>query len=192
VSELTLGVVADTHVPDRAAALNPGVLPVFRNAEVRAILHAGDVSTPDILEILGTVAPVHAVRGNMDVWRLRSLPLDASLEFGAVTVGLLHGHGSFLTYLGVRLWATLQGGLPNHFYLKRVRQALPESDVLVFGHLHQPLNIWDNERLLFNPGSANRQLQPDLPPSVGLLHIHPEGQVRSEIIFLRSLEKDAV
>ncbi len=39
----------------------------------------------------------------------------------------------------------------------------------------------------FNPGSANRQLQPDLPPSVGLLHLNPGGQVRSEIIFLSEL-----
>jgi predicted phosphodiesterase len=110
--------------------------------------------------------------------------MERSLQFGAVTIGLLHWHGSFLTYLGVRLWAALQGGLPNRFYLKRVRRAFPGSEVVVFGHLHQPLNIWDNGRLLFNPGSATRQLQPGLPPSVGLLHIDSENQIRSEIIFL--------
>jgi predicted phosphodiesterase len=120
----------------------------------------------------------------MDIWQLRNLPLERSLQFGHVTVGLLHGHGSFLNYLGVRLWATLQGGLPNRFYLQRVRRAFPGAEVVVFGHLHQPLKIWDNGRLLFNPGSANRQLEPGLPPSVGLLHIDPEGQVRSKIVFL--------
>lgn len=184
MTELTLGVVADTHVPDRAAALHPAILPVFREANVRAILHAGDVSTPTILETLATVAPVHAVRGNMDIRRLRDLPLEQTLQFGPVTVGMLHGHGSFLRYLGVRLWATLRGGLPNHYYLKRIRRALPETNVVVFGHLHQPLNILDNGRLLFNPGSANRQLQLDLSPSVGLLHIHAGGEVRSEVIYL--------
>ena len=184
MADLTLGVVADTHVPDRTPALNPAILDVFRRARVQAILHAGDVSTPTVLKTLGEIAPVYAVRGNMDIWRLRSLPLERSLQFGPVTVGMLHGHGSFLGYLGVRLWATLQGGLPNRFYLKRVRRALPEAGVVIFGHLHQPLNIRENGRLLFNPGSANRQLEPGLSPSVGLLYIGSDGQVRSEIIFL--------
>ena len=173
----SVGIISDTH-----GLLRPEVEKALTGCD--HILHAGDVGDSEVLERLRRIAPVVAVRGNMDIWRLRSLPLERSLQFGAVTVGLLHGHGSFLSYLGVRLWAAFQGGLPNHFYLKRVRQALPGSDVVIFGHLHQPLNIWDNKRLLFNPGSASQQLQPDLPPSVGLLHIDPEGQVRSEIVFL--------
>ena len=189
MADLTLGVVADTHVPDRAEALNPAVLDVFHKARVQAILHAGDVSTPEVLRTLGDVAPVYAVRGNMDIWRLRNLPLERSLKFGAVTVGMLHGHGSFLQYLGVRLWAILQGGLPNNYYLKRIRRSLPEAEVLIFGHLHQPLNIRENGRLLFNPGSANRQLDPSLQPSVGLLHIESGARVRSEIKFLKRSKK---
>ncbi len=61
-----LGVVADTHVPDKAKTLNPQVLAILRQAEVSAILHAGDISSPGVLTALGEIAPVYAVLGNRD------------------------------------------------------------------------------------------------------------------------------
>ena len=63
---IRLGVISDTHIPDRARRLNERVIPVFREAGVSAILHAGDVSTPRVLKQLEEVAPVYATRGNRD------------------------------------------------------------------------------------------------------------------------------
>ena len=40
----SLGVLADTHIPDRVPELDPQIIQVFRRAGVAAILHAGDVS----------------------------------------------------------------------------------------------------------------------------------------------------
>ncbi len=39
-------------------------------------------------------------------------------------------------------------------------------------------------RLLFNPGSASQQISPNIPPSLGLLRVHPGGSVQGEIVFL--------
>ncbi|MFZ3078594.1 MAG: metallophosphoesterase family protein, partial [Bellilinea sp.] len=61
-----LGVVADTHIPDRVRSLHPDLLPGLSAAKVEAILHAGDICSPAVLAVLSQVAPVVAVRGNRD------------------------------------------------------------------------------------------------------------------------------
>ena len=58
---ITLGVLSDTHVPDKAPELNPQVAARFRQEMVSAILHAGDVTSPQVLKELKKIAPVHAV-----------------------------------------------------------------------------------------------------------------------------------
>lgn len=57
-----LGLIADTHLPDRCSALPAAVFDVFRGVEM--IVHAGDVGSRSVLDELGAVAPVAAVRGN--------------------------------------------------------------------------------------------------------------------------------
>lgn len=88
-----LGVLSDTQVPDRAPRLAPEVLEIFQAAGVTAILHAGDVSSTGVLEELRTVAPVYAVGGKRDWYRLRSLPARLDLTFEEIKIGLTHGHG---------------------------------------------------------------------------------------------------
>jgi len=90
---ITLGIIADTHVPDRVPQLNPRIFSIFREAGVQAILHAGDACSSDVLSQLGEIAPVHAVRGNRDSTRLAYLPRKLTLEFGGLTIGMMHGHG---------------------------------------------------------------------------------------------------
>ena len=77
----TLGVLADTHIPDRVNQLNPRVLEIFQQAEVNAILHAGDVSVPRVLEELGQVAPVHAVRGKSRYFLSQAAPHANRIDF---------------------------------------------------------------------------------------------------------------
>ena len=76
---LTLGVISDTHVPDRVRQLDPQAFGIFQAAGVQAILHAGDVSGPQLLAQLEQIAPVYAVKGNRDFLWLPHLPAELRL-----------------------------------------------------------------------------------------------------------------
>ena len=177
-----IGVISDTHVPDRAPALHPRVLQVFRQAGVERILHDGDVMVPGVLDELARVAPVQAVRGNRDFFALRHLPTSLSLECEGVKIGLAHGHGSWDIYLKDKMDISLYGKRAGR-YLQRMLLAFPEADVIVFGHLHVPGSLWLEGKLVFNPGSACCPWPKAHPPTVGLLHIQG-GKAQGEIIEL--------
>lgn len=181
---LTLGVIADTHIPDRAKRLHPQVLPAFERAAVDAILHAGDISAPRVLRQLAQVAPVHAVRGNRDWFGFPDLPLARVLTFEGITIGLAHGHYDFPRYLRDRLLIFLRGPQPFRKAINQAIEVLPHHvDVVVFGHNHHPHNKWLDGKLLFNPGSPHVQVLPGIPPTVGLLRIDGD-QVDAQILPL--------
>lgn len=180
---LTLGVIADTHIPDRQKALDPRILPLFETRQVSAILHAGDISSPATLEALARVAPVYAVQGNRDWLWLGSLPLIRRLSFNGVEVGLAHGHGGWLHYILDRPVFMLFGVNVERL-IARLQSNLPDSDVVVFGHTHLALNRRIDGRLFFNPGSPHFPHRKQPQPSLGLLHIGDEGSVRGEVIDL--------
>jgi len=179
----TIGVIADTHIPDRISALHHDVMPLFSDAGVKAILHAGDVSVPNVLEQLGEVAPVYAVRGNRDILRLRSLPADRTLNIEGIRIGITHGHGKLWNYLIDRIYFK-RHGYNHERIIPRLLSNFPQADVIVFGHGHIPLNRWLDGQLLFNPGSPHFPGEKDLAPSIGLLHINAEGKVKGELIEL--------
>src|SRR5512142_1068996 len=129
----TIGVISDTHVPDRAPDLKPWIIPLFRLHNVEAILHGGDVCIPAVLEELEKVAPVYAVRGNRDIWRLRHLPRTQTLSVGGVKVGLSHGHGHWWNYLLDKAY-TLLFGLHTDRNLRYVFRDFPDAQIVVFGH----------------------------------------------------------
>jgi putative phosphoesterase len=183
LSQITLGVLADTHIPDRARSLDGRILEVFRQAQVSEILHAGDISIPSVLEQLSALAPVQAVRGNRDWVALGYLPVKSHLVFDGVRIGLTHGHGRLWNYVRDRI-DYMFGGYRLGLFLPRLLTTFPDEQVVVFGHTHRPLVHWVGSQLIFNPGSAHF---PDVKrdaPSVGLLHIHTGGLVRGEIIPL--------
>jgi uncharacterized protein len=179
----TLGVISDTHIPDRRRSLHPQIIPIFREAGVSAILHAGDVISPKVLASLNQVAPVYAVRGNRDwVW-LRQLPFDRMLSIQGVTIALTHGHGRWWTYLVGRI-DYIRYGVRQERYQLRLLKTYPQAQVIVFGHTHRPINLWVDGRLLFNPGSPHFPDKNEFTPSIGLLHILNGGEVQGEIIKL--------
>jgi putative phosphoesterase len=179
----TLGVIADTHIPDRTAHLHPGVLPVFRRAGVDSILHAGDISIARVLTQLEQVAPVYAVRGNRDWIRLGGLPALRELSFAGVPVVLTHGHGSLWNYLRNHFYILLRGYHPDQF-VKPLLKRFPDAKVIVFGHSHVPYNEWIDGRLLLNPGSAYSSGRRQIAPSVAILQISAGGQISSRLIEL--------
>jgi putative phosphoesterase len=180
---ITLGVVADTHVPDRRCELDARILPILNSKGVQAILHAGDVSAPTVLREIERIAPVFAVRGNRDWFLLRDLPKDRVLEFNHIIIGLTHGHGGWMTYLFDRPDFILHGYYHERL-LPRLKTRFPNANVIVFGHGHLPLNSWIDGQLFFNPGSPHFSARKGVYPSLGFLHLEPQGRIWGEIIFL--------
>jgi putative phosphoesterase len=180
-----VGVVADTHIPDRAPSLPPGLIEGLWGAGVKHIFHAGDVCTQRVLDDLEKVAPVSAARGNRDFLISPALPMSQDLELGGVRFGLLHGHGGMRQY-----WLDKFGYIFNGYDIERYRRvaerSCPHALVWVYGHSHHPENRWIDGHLLFNPGAATGfHLGPnDYFPSFGLLRVYSGGRVEGEIIHL--------
>src|SRR4051812_24445930 len=81
---MLVGVISDTH-----GLLRPEALVAL--AEAEHILHAGDVGNADILEALGRIAPVTAIRGNVDTYGpCASLPATEAIELGGRLFYMLH------------------------------------------------------------------------------------------------------
>lgn len=123
---LTIGVLSDTHGHFGAAARA-----ILRGVDL--ILHAGDIDEPAVLAALKAMAPVVAVRGNMDrgAWAAQ-LPEEEIVEAGAIRLYLIHD----LTRISL----------------------VPESagiHVVISGHTHRPRIREQGDVLYLNPGSAS-------------------------------------
>jgi putative phosphoesterase len=189
---ITVGVVADTHVPDRVQSLPPGLVDGLRAAGAAHILHAGDVCSQRVLDELGQVAPVSAVRGNRDFLIQPALPMALEIELGGVCFGVVHGHGGMRQYWLDKL-GYITVGYRIERYCRVAERDCPRAGVWIYGHSHLPENRWIDGRLVFNPGAATgfRFGRKDLAPSYGILRVYPEGRVEGEIIFLHELEARA-
>jgi uncharacterized protein len=149
----TLGVISDTHGlvrPEALAAL----------AGVERIVHAGDIGTPDVLEALGRIAPVTAVRGNNDRERWAAdIPETDVLEIGEVSLYVLH----------------------DLHELDLDPRAAGFAAVIA-GHSHQPRMEERDGVLYLNPGSAGpRRFK--LPISLARLTV-TGGRLRAELVTL--------
>ena len=177
-----LGLISDTHIPDRVPRINPRALQVFQQAGVQQILHAGDIMSQVVLDELAQVAPVQAVRGNREIWNLKHITSHLQLEIDGVRIGLTHGHGKMYNYLSEKFDIAIKGKRVGR-YLQRVVADFPKAQVIVFGHLHVAGILNLEGKLVINPGSASCPFSRSLKPSVGLLYIE-SGQARAEIVEL--------
>ena len=137
---LRLGILSDSHVNKRGE-LWPQVFDAFAGAGVDAILHAGDVFSPHLIDELAAVAPVMVARGNGDYGsddpRLRD---EWVREFGGVTVAMLHDFPS----------PARRGAA---FVQAQANKRFPGADVLICGHTHiAELHVLGG-MLWLNPGS---------------------------------------
>jgi uncharacterized protein len=154
---ILIGVISDTH-----GLLRPEAIAALRGSD--HIIHAGDVGSPEILEKLAAIAPVTAVRGNIDKaeWSLK-LPETAVLERGGVCIYVLHD----LAQLDLKPKAA-------------------GFAAVISGHSHVPKQEVREGVLCFNPGSAGpRRFK--LPVSVGKI-ILEDGGVRGELVHLDLIE----
>ena len=150
-----VGLISDTHGllrREAAAAL----------AGVDRILHAGDVGRPEILDALRAIAPVTAVRGNVDTssWA-DTLPYDTVVFIDGFNIYMLHS-------------------------LRQMTMdpKAARMDVVVSGHSHKPLIETVNDVLYVNPGSAGPQ-RFTLPISVGFLRLSPKAPIEA---WLKTLD----
>ncbi len=180
-----LGVLADTHIPDRAREIPPQVLDLFACRRVDAILHAGDISLMRVLHQLEEIAPVYAVRGNTDILLTGQRPNTWHKQYEGVLVGMTHSHGGMLRYIPDRIQKIFTGPNKFSYYENIARKMLPQAKAVVCGHTHTPANYWWDNQLIFNPGSSTipNVLIPGLPPSVGFLHID-QSNLHGEIVFI--------
>jgi putative phosphoesterase len=99
-------------------------------------LHAGDIVATAVLDELGRLARLEAVRGNMDEPVLRErLPKRRVVEIGGVRIGLVHDPGPALGRVA------------------RLLGLFPDCEVIVYGHTHVPELTRFDRRLILNPGS---------------------------------------
>lgn len=136
-----IGLISDTH-----GLLREEALEALRGSEL--IIHAGDVGKPEILHTLRALAPVVAVRGNVDTGdRARVLPETAVAEAGAVLIYVLHDANAL-----------------------DLNPQAAGFQVVVSGHSHKP-GSYEREGVLYvNPGSAGpRRFQ--LPVTVARLNL---------------------
>jgi putative phosphoesterase len=166
----TLGIIADTHIPQRVKALPPRVFEVFRGVD--HILHAGDINSRRVLDELAEIAPVEAVAGNADLFG-HGLPLTRVIEIEGRRIGLVHGHGGWSRYL--RSKVRDQFGFDEEHYLKIVHQSFGPVDAIVFGHTHRFYRAERSGVLLFNPGPIAPDFYNTSGPQVGLLHVSAQS-----------------
>ena len=126
---MKIGIISDTH-----GHVPKAVHDAFNGVD--HILHAGDVGPMDVITELETIAPVSAVRGNMDY--AVQLPQTHVQTFDSK---------KFLVHHIV--------GLPFPSKLVRIAITDEQPDLVVFGHTHMPCNEQHNGVLFLNPGSAS-------------------------------------
>jgi uncharacterized protein len=149
-----IGVISDTH-----GLLRPHAVAALQGSAL--IIHAGDIGRAKILDELRRIAPVVAVRGNVDrdAWAER-LPPSEIVKHEGVHLYVLH-------------------------ILEELDLDPPTAGfhAVITGHTHRPKMETKDGVLYFNPGSAGPR-RFDLPVSVGRLSV-VDGKLRGEILYLR-------
>jgi uncharacterized protein len=152
--EIRIGVISDTH-----GLLLPEAVSALRGSDL--IFHAGDIGAPHIIPALRELAPVIAIRGNIDE------KFDWAAEFPETEIAEAAG---------------------LHFYLIHSADDLDLNPraaglaAVISGHSHQPEHSIRDGVLYFNPGSAGPR-RFSLPISVGKITIH-NGKLEPELITL--------
>ena len=121
---LVAGVISDTH-----GRLRPEVFKAFEGVDL--IIHAGDIGSAEVLEDLQAIAPVRAVRGNMDGGWAYRLPATEVIEIGEVLLYVVHDSHQL-----------------------DLDPAAAGFGAVINGHTHQPSIGWQDGVLFLNPGSA--------------------------------------
>ena len=153
-NQISLGLISDTH-----GLLRDEALDALQGCDL--IIHAGDIGSPSVIDGLGAIANVVAVRGNMDRDEIAGkCPLTEIIQLNEVLLYVIHDIGRL-----------------------DIDPKASGIEAVIFGHSHQPIIQKQKGILYVNPGSAGpRRFK--LPVSVGKLHIKG-NKLDAEIIKLK-------
>ncbi len=180
---MRIGIVGDTHVPDRATCIPPAALDALQGVDL--ILHAGDVSVPAVLDELRQAAacPVLAVQGN-NVGDRRHfappLPERIVVRVDGYRIGVTHG----VQTPAQRIRDFVVGKLGYKHLLarpvaRRARQQFDDVAAIVFGHIHWPWIGRVDGVLMVNPGALCGRRD----RSLALMDAAPEG-LRARLVYI--------
>ena len=142
---MRVGIISDTH-----GLLRPEAVELLRGSE--HIIHAGDIGAPEIVPALEKIAPVTAIRGNVDTqaWA-KSFPEVEVVELGGLHIYVIHDVNAI-----------------------DLNPKAAGFAAVISGHSHQPKQEIKDGVLYFNPGSAGpRRFK--LPISIGRLELCAAG-----------------
>lgn len=160
-SGVRIGVISDTH-----GHLDSVVKKFFEGVDV--IIHAGDIGQPEILDTLESIAPVKAVRGNMDRGSWTSgLPPVAIVDIGDIQLYVLHD-----------------------IYKLDLDPESAGLSAVISGHTHKPSLKKINGVLYVNPGSAS-QPRFNFPATIAFIRLG-SGRVDARIIELKNCQSSDV
>jgi putative phosphoesterase len=148
---MLIGVISDTHIPERASKIPEMVFKTFEDVDI--ILHAGDLVSLTVRKQLEELAPTKCVMGNMDRYHGLNLPKQMFLEVDGVRIGLNHGEvyprgdTQQLRYIGLEM----------------------EVEFLITGHTHWSFIHELKDMVLLNPGSPTVPRLSD--PTIMLLKV---------------------
>jgi len=154
-----LGIISDTH-----GLLRPEVLPAL--AGVDRILHCGDVGKFSILAELEKIAPVTAIRGNVDT----DGPCSKLPETEVVLIENPPRASLYLYML-------------HDLKTLHLDPAAAKFSAVLHGHTHVPNHITKKGVLYFNPGSCGPR-RFELPVTIGFLTIESDGRLKPQIVHL--------
>lgn len=181
---LRLGVLGDTHIPDRIKRLPAALLSQLREARVDRILHTGDVSSVRVIETLRDIAPVSVVQGNRDWFFQLKVPTSLTLEIHGLRLILTHGHLSMHHYL-LDKFAALIVGYRFERYQRALSRAFPEANMILFGHTHRQVARRVGEQFFFNPGAVYPCRENNFTPEFGLVTIQPNGAIQTRFCQIK-------
>src|SRR5215813_11846252 len=148
---MMVGVISDTH-----GLLRPEAIKLLHGSD--HIIHAGDIGSPEIIPALGQIAPVTAIRGNVDkaAWARRFAETEV-VELGGLHIYVIHD-----------------------LNLLDLDPKAAGFAAVISGHSHQPKQEVRDGVMYFNPGSAGPK-RFKLPVSVGKIRLEG-GQLQAEIL----------
>ncbi|MDP3732782.1 MAG: metallophosphoesterase family protein [Candidatus Omnitrophota bacterium] len=158
---MKIGVIADTHIPERAKEIPQQILEAFKKVDM--VVHAGDIVDMRVLDKLKAVCKnVRAVWGNMDPYEARKeLPEKEIIKIGNYKIGIIHGYGH-----------------PNKL-IPLVTEIFKNDNVnlIIFGHSHSALNEKRGDVIYFNPGSPTDKIFA-LHNSYGIIEINDKIEAK--------------
>jgi putative phosphoesterase len=158
---MKIGVIADTHIPDRAKDIPQEILENFKGVDM--IIHAGDLVDLSVLDQLRSVCGnVKAVWGNMDPYDIRKkLPEKEIIKIANYKIGIMHGYGH-----------------PNKLIDTLAKEFKDDNvNLIIFGHSHSSLNEKRGNIIYFNPGSPTDRVFSRYN-SYGIIEINDEIKAR--------------